>query len=596
MGLALTNPGIQYEDQQPQIDPNTGQPLPVVPNVKFFKNKAARNSQYLADTAAAVNNTPLTIDSQTGAPSLGTPNIPKPVQPSFLKMETPNPDTGEPNAAPAGSETKLGKLVSILGDAARGAAYGAGQPNFGAGFQAAQERPIQMAQMRNAVLQQQAQTALTKSQSSMVQTPYGPLPAGLAKVMFPALIRSNSNEKIQWQKSATAESIQGQKSETAENVAGINKRFIPVQGVGLFDSQTRSVVPGSANGVTITPEIAQDHNLPQEFIGKPMTLQQLSSLQSSGPKTTTESQTTDLMGNTKTTRTTAPTSARPAANANGISPGFASFPQPQQPQAKSSGTGTPKPTATQPTSAPLIELPPDVEQRVSSSGLKPQEQQYVRGLLGYRGQMPSPRAKNYASTLATLTALDPNFNAANYDANRKTVMDYTPGGSVGKQALSFNTAIAHLNMLDLAAEAMNNKQLPFLNRIANAFKVQTGDSAVTTFKNIADAVDGEVAKTFKGTATEGELERVGAHFGSSLAPKQIQDNVRSTIGLLGGKMGEMESAFQRQVGRPIHMVSPEAAAAIQRMTASQQPTHVVTDAKGNRIGTVVNGQYVADGK
>jgi hypothetical protein len=44
MGLALTNPGIQYEDQQPQIDPTTGQPLPVVPNVKFFKNKAARNS------------------------------------------------------------------------------------------------------------------------------------------------------------------------------------------------------------------------------------------------------------------------------------------------------------------------------------------------------------------------------------------------------------------------------------------------------------------------------------------------------------------------------------------------------------------------
>jgi hypothetical protein len=219
--------------------------------------------------------------------------------------------------------------------------------------------------------------------------------------------------------------------------------------------------------------------------------------------------------------------------------------------------------------ASQLALAPDVEQRLASSNLNPQEQAYVRALLTYHGQMPSPRAKNYGATLSTLSSIDPSFDAPNYDARHKVALDYSAGGSIGKQAMSFNTAIAHLGMLQDAADALKNTDVPALNRVANFFKVQTGDTAVTTFNNIADAVDGEVSKTFKGTATEGELARVGAHFNHALGADQIQHNIGSTVGLLNGKMGEMESAYQQPapvgMGKPISLVSPQAQQTLQKL-------------------------------
>src|SRR6202044_886233 len=35
------------------------------------------------------------------------------------------------------------------------------------------------------------------------------------------------------------------------------------------------VIPGTAQGITVTPEIAQDYSLPQQFVGKPMKLSDL---------------------------------------------------------------------------------------------------------------------------------------------------------------------------------------------------------------------------------------------------------------------------------------------------------------------------------
>jgi hypothetical protein len=138
----------------------------------------------------------------------------------FPEDGNPEPEYWRTERSTSGRDDEAWETIRHLGSGRARGGIRRWSPNFGAGFQAAQERPIQMASLRNNLAQQEAQTALTRQQATMVQTPYGPLPAGLAKAMFPALINAGSREKVQGMKGSTAESIQGQKSETAENVAG----------------------------------------------------------------------------------------------------------------------------------------------------------------------------------------------------------------------------------------------------------------------------------------------------------------------------------------------------------------------------------------
>ncbi len=572
-GLSLTNPGLVYQDQS--IDPTTGQPV-IKPRVAFFPSDAARALAFAKQQQSAVSPSTSDVSGDIAAPG-ETPNnvpstIPGPTSPSPLLFKPKfsstltDPSTGMP--APVNpAQTKLGKLVSILGAAARGALAGWGYGNAAQGAQAARQIPFEQQQQRQELERGQAQTELLHAQASMIPTPYGPMPLGMARYLFPSLIGAQGK--------VAAANIGAQ---SREKVAQTNKRFLSVPNVGLYDTQTPdasgrpSLVPNSAQGITVTPEIAADYNLPNEFIGKPMKLSDLAAQENVAskfaPTVTSESSTTDLMGNTSTRRTAQKVAPGTSGPAPVRAPGAPLIPQGGAPQATT--PQRPRSAAASPSAAAApsaLPLAPDVEQRLAASGLNAQEQAYVRGLLNYRGQMPSPRAKNYAATLATLTSIDPSFDAPNYDARRKTVMDYSPGGTVGQQAIRFNTSIAHLGMLDEAADALKNQQIPILNRIANFLKVNTGNSAVTTFNNIADAVDGEVSRTFKGTATEGELARVGAHFNASLGADQIKNNIRSTIGLLNGKMGEMESAFQQQMNRPIDMVSPQAKLTLQRISA-----------------------------
>lgn len=204
-GFNLTNPGLQY-DQGQGMNQATGMPVQLPPIVKFFKNAALRGHQAALDEMSQVQPGTSSITGPDGS----APQIPEPgqadttqvkdnappvtPQPKFVKPTMQQATTGQ-NGLPAQinpSETKLGKLVHILAAAGQGALAGWGQGSAGAGAQQAREVPIQMAQQRQQMAQGQAQTQLLQSQSQMVPTPYGPMPAGLAKLMFPAMIRAGA--------------------------------------------------------------------------------------------------------------------------------------------------------------------------------------------------------------------------------------------------------------------------------------------------------------------------------------------------------------------------------------------------------------------
>jgi hypothetical protein len=636
-GLSLTNPGLVY-DQGQGVDPTSGMQVQLPPIVKFFKNAALRGHQAALDEMSTVQ--PSTGDihgpsvdatgkfvggiDQTGKATGGPVSIPVPGQADTNQI-TQNPATSsmprmfqpsfaqttrDQNGMPLQvnpAETKLGKLVHILAAAGQGALAGWGQGNPGAGAAMAREVPFQQAQQRQAL-----QAGSIENQQRAANLKAFPLDIAQKQAAIQATLQQIESEKAQ-----TGLATGGVHSSVWEADPN-NPGGMVQQGYDAYGRPVGGAIPAippymlkpKIHPVNYVGDDGQPHPGTQNLITGEVMSQDGSLVPNARvfegslvPKssTTSSSSSTDLMGNTteRNQRVTAPVMS-PGGGAMGAPPqggrapvnmvqrtaGGPLAPQrapngPVQVPAGTLGTAAaPHPAKMPAPTAATLQLAPDVEQRLAGSSLNPQEQQYVRGLLNYQGQMPSPRAKNYAATLATLTSIDPNFNAANYDANRKTLEDYTPGGSVGKQAIAFNTAIAHLDMLSRAADALKSNDVQGVNRIAQFFKVQTGNSAVTTFNNIADAVDGEVSKTFKGTATEGELSRVGAHFAAALGPDQIKNNIGSTIGLLNGKMGEMQSAFQRQIGRPINMVSPEAQQAIQRMSGGGGGQITFRDSRG----------------
>jgi hypothetical protein len=572
----LTNPGIQYEDQQPQVDPQTGQPAPaqVLPNVKFFKNKAARNSQYLADTEAAVNNTPLTLsdDNSQGpvgagpAPELGTPNLPKPVDPSFLKMETPNPDTGEPNAAPAGSRTKLGSLLSILGAAARGAAYGAGQPNFGAGFQAAQERPIQMASLRQGVIAQQLQNRLAQGQVATA-----PLEARAKIAALSQQPRFDGQGKYlgMMNDAQFAQYIKGgqaaQTSATSrENVAGINKRFMPVQCVGLYDTQQKQMVPNTAQGITVTPEIAQDYGLPEDFVGKPLTLAHFNQLESNAAKFAPTVSTTSASINGDKTTTTR--KIRPQSNANGITPGYASFGQSPSGRTALPATGQSGAPGATPQSGPgglhgddyIKTLPPDVGN-------------LVKGVIDYRvdpQKAVSAWGGGRQKFMQTVLQADPTYDQTQYPARAKLRTDFTSGKGA-QNIRSLNTAVSHLQTLSQAVDSLNNTRLPFLNAPVNFLeKNVAGDPRVTNFNNAANAVENEMATVFKGTAgTDQEIKAWRQNLTNSSSPAQLKGGINTLLDLMAGRLGALNDQWTKGMGKPrdFGILSPRSRQILQQL-------------------------------
>jgi len=298
MSWDFTKPGLQYE---PTIDED-GQITP--PHVAFFPNKLARAIQFAKDSSHGVQPSTSDITGSLGGEQLThsidtTPNpVPKMVQPSLADSMR-DPNTGLPRPINSG-ETKLGKLLHVLAAAAQGGVAALGTQNAQQGMEAARQAqmlPLQHALAAQQLAREQAQTELSRAEVQPVNVPgYGPMPMWLARASFPALIRGQAQQNVE-----------KMKAQTAENVADINKRFISTP-VGLFDTRTRQVVPATQDGILVTPEIAEDYNLPPEFVGKPMRLSNFAQLEHASaayaPTVTTTTQTGS--GSVSTTQKTPP--------------------------------------------------------------------------------------------------------------------------------------------------------------------------------------------------------------------------------------------------------------------------------------------------
>jgi hypothetical protein len=173
---------------------------------------------------------------------------------------------------------------------------------------------------------------------------------------------------------------------------------------------------------------------------------------------------------------------------------------------------------------------------------------------------------NYNVPLQTMMARVPpasraNFMQALYDAHpdfdetkfgaKQSVVTSAVSGDIGKQLNSFNTAIEHLQTLSQLSDALNNGNVQALNSIGNAWATATGAEAPTDFGMAKTAVAGEIAKTFKGNATEGEIHEINSNISAAQSPAQLKGAIRTALSLLNSKRTALQDQYQQGLkGQP----------------------------------------------
>lgn len=408
------------------------------------------------------------------------------------------PPTPAPPTAP--EQTKGHKLLQILqgglmgglsGLAANAQTYAATGRNAGfggglaGGFGGAQTSmlPFQQQEKTQQLAQQQAQTKLTQQQGEMIDTPYGKLPGAFAKMIYGPMIAAGAKTQAAQIGATAKENVAQTQSQTQQQV----HRYVPVPNVGLFDTQTRQTIPGSAQGITITPEIAKDHQLPDEFIGKQMSLSNLSQMErvENQATTTVQGASGPALVNKKTGKTT------------GLGLGNPGMGKPME-------VGDPN---------------------------APGQTQVVTGQTAVAGGLPGKGSASVAVPKQAALAEVPT--------------------KIGDQKVAFTTMIQHAQLLRDAAKALNNGDVQTLNGLSNAFKNEFGQAGPITSSAIADAYKGEVSNVInKGHITDTGNEKISHTLDPTRQNYQTIDGVLGAYEALAqSKMNMLNKQQQSAVSK-----------------------------------------------
>lgn len=133
----------------------------------------------------------------------------------------------------------------------------------------------------------------------------------------------------------------------------------------------------------------------------------------------------------------------------------------------------------------------------------------------------------------------------------------TRQGTAGGALLSAGVASNHLDLLEQASTALANHDVQKLNHLANSLGVELGESPAVTFQAIAEQVNGEVGKVVAGgTPHEAELENLRKNLNSDQSPEQVREVIKSYIGLMAGRVNEINDRSQQYFGRDVKGISP----------------------------------------
>jgi hypothetical protein len=169
------------------------------------------------------------------------------------------------------------------------------------------------------------------------------------------------------------------------------------------------------------------------------------------------------------------------------------------------------------------------------------------GIADALSRMAGPQRFEFLSQLG---AKYPDYNTPGFKAKTAIVQAYT-SGSQGQAVIKMENAANHSDMVDQAGQALENGDLPKLNKIANALGVQTGGltTPVAVYNAILPIYAAEVNSSLvKGGGGEAEREARIAALGSDLPQPSRHAALMGIQGMLRAQAGNMEHTYRKASG------------------------------------------------
>lgn len=204
--------------------------------------------------------------------------------------------------------------------------------------------------------------------------------------------------------------------------------------------------------------------------------------------------------------------------------------------------------------------------------------------------MPRDQALSFIRTY-----INPQYNEGDFSAAKKldAEMASTRVGTAGGTLLSLGVASQHLSMMLDASSAMKNNDVQKMNAIKQRLGIELGAAAPVVFAAIAQKVNTEVEKVVSGSAPmEAQLKEGKENLNRLESPEQVDGVVRAYVGLMNGRLGEIDDRSMQYYGRHVKGVSPETITVFNKLgfTTPGQPA----GAKGQFMANGV--AYWTDGK
>ena len=161
--------------------------------------------------------------------------------------------------------------------------------------------------------------------------------------------------------------------------------------------------------------------------------------------------------------------------------------------------------------------------------------------------------------------IDPGLDMKEYKQQADTIKDFSSGPS-SKNIDRLNTAVDHLEKLKTTGDKLQNSGVRAYNYFKNSLSKNLGEPEVKAYMDAAHAVAGEMAAVFKnGTGTDVEIKKWLDNISSSDSPAQIQTNFDTLVALMQGRVGALESRYEKIVHKSPEIFSAKARGIIQRL-------------------------------
>ena len=147
----------------------------------------------------------------------------------------------------------------------------------------------------------------------------------------------------------------------------------------------------------------------------------------------------------------------------------------------------------------------------------------------------------------------PGFDEQKIAARRKTKLDYTPGGSIGKQATIAGTMIQHMYELKKTIPELGDTGFKPFNQMVQTGKrvFGPGSGPLAKYDTIKNAISGEWDKYLRaGGSAEAGIERILKSMDEADTPEAQNAALDEMANLMSGRMGQYVDEWKASFDQP----------------------------------------------